>query len=210
MGKKDKKWAEKISAIKEHFDAILDAISHDQVYVYCYLQHKIEQIINEENGNIQKFPVFKYLFACFYKIKGYSKSNTFIETFYRRFSNREIQQTIQNAKSLDDLSTFIEKNLKFGKRHNYVYLSKMIHTLNQDFVLIDNIVREFLNLGKFDNENYIDIYKEVQEFYEYIINNDLLSEELALFEEKFTNGYISNLNDIKKLDFLFWSAGKIL
>ena len=55
-------------------------------------------------------------------------------------------------------------------------------------------------------DKYLDQFETISNGYNEIQEKGLLSETLELFNKKFKN---NNLFELKKIDFIFWSAGKI-
>ena len=55
-------------------------------------------------------------------------------------------------------------------------------------------------------DKYLNQFDEISNGYNEIQKKGLLRETLELFDKKFMN---NNLFELKKIDFIFWSAGKI-
>ncbi|MBA7529850.1 hypothetical protein ES705_22049 [subsurface metagenome] len=88
----------------------------------------------------------------------------------------------------------------------------MIHTINNKYPIYDSYVINALELKppyQSDEikrrEHYINNFHKIAEIYTYIIENKSLRDIINEFSSQRD---ISYLNDIKILDFLFWSAGK--
>jgi hypothetical protein len=62
--------------------------------------------------------------------------------------------------------------------------------------------------GEFEDKLkiYSDRYQNIEDSYMQILSDQLLPGAFSAFDEKFPQ---HNLSDVKRLDFIFWAAGKL-
>ena len=98
-------------------------------------------------------------------------------------------------------------------KYHYSFASKLAHTLDENFPIWDSMIRKvfgYVNPKGNDPEklgdDFRDLIENIQSAYQQIIKEDLLIECLTRFDEKFKD---NNISTLKKIDFIFWSAGKL-
>ena len=102
-----------------------------------------------------------------------------------------------------------------GKSVQPSFVSKLLHTLNDNEPIYDSCVRTFLGIGNPKGnttearmESAVYIYeKEIKDgFYENDKYIELRKMMLKIFDKKYSVGV--DVSDVKKLDFVIWAMGK--
>jgi hypothetical protein len=106
------------------------------------------------------------------------------------------------------------KRIKGDNSLQFSFTTKLMHTVNNAYPIYDSEASRVFNFTRPDEKdyekrlkNYVMQYNEISKTYKAILSNNLLDSTLKLFDETFKN---NNLPNVKKIDFVFWSGGKIL
>jgi len=87
-----------------------------------------------------------------------------------------------------------------------------MHPVSDDPIYDSEVAKIFSLSRPYQSEfeiklkKYLDQHETIQKGYEQIIEQNLLPKTIGLFDQVFKD---NKLSEIKKLDFIFWSAGKI-
>jgi hypothetical protein len=89
----------------------------------------------------------------------------------------------------------------------------MFNTINDSMSIYDSEVARMFSMSrpyqsefKIKLDRYLHQLDKIQTTYEQIIEQNLLPKTSGLFDQEFKD---NKLSEMKKLDFIFWSAGKI-
>ncbi len=107
-------------------------------------------------------------------------------------------------------------NRKGQKSLRFSFVTKLSNRINSRFPIYDSKVakvynfRELCNYKTFDQRlnEYLGLYNCLSESHQAIIKEQLLKYVFEGFHSKFKSN--SKIPDIKALDFIMWSAGKLL
>ncbi len=108
-----------------------------------------------------------------------------------------------------------ENSTKEHKRHQFSFITKLLHTLNRNFPIYDSHVRQVLDLEDVYTISGIDnkIKKSI-EIMKGVINRYSELEEIEDVKQLFTNfdnkfPLAKDFTNTKKLDYMLWVLGKI-
>lgn len=197
-----------INLINKYRDKIIEQISQEDIEIYNFIQEEYKRLGSILKENL----IFKYVFKKYYLSSSarFFRDNSY-KTYFSSFSKL-------NIKNEDNINEIIKKTLLslFPMRGNleYSYASKMIHTVNPKYPIYDSYVKKTLRMkditGKNNDKkikNIIENYIQISDLFDDIIKHNYLEKTINKFK-KMRN--ISKLNIVKILDFLFWSAGKLI
>lgn len=199
-----------IASIKTNSERIVEQITQEDIDIYCIIQ---EQFKNSR-GNIVANTIFKYLFKNYYFRRNlYYYSNEFFKNYFSKFSEQTLQERIIKSENINEIiKEILEALYKKNDKLNFSYTTKMIHTINPEYPIYDSNVVNALKLKSYykkDKEKRIDQYlknyNEIHNIYNQIILKGDLNEIIDEFSK---TRDISKLNNIKILDYIFWSVGK--
>lgn len=199
-----------IKNLKTRSSIIIEDISQDFINIYNFIQDQYRI----SHGDIKNNSLFKFAFRRYYFQRNewfYKKE--FYENYFSLFSDKGMQSAIKSGKNVTEIiERIIEKLYVFKRRIELSYITKMIHTINNEYPIYDSNVVNALGIKKpletdfIQRKNhYIKIFGRICEIYDYIIRNELLNDLISKFS---LHRDISKLKNIKILDFIFWSAGK--
>lgn len=193
------KWIEKNS------DIIISNLKQESVDVYQFLKH---QYINTD---ITQNLLFQFVYKNFYRIENAGLSSEFKSVYFnlmeenRNKKNQDIGEIIKRLYSIP--------NLRGLNTFQFSFATKMLNTIDENYPIYDSEVArvfEFKNPTTKELESRIKIsvekIDEIKYSYSCILENELIINTLRLFDQKFLD---NSLSDIKKIDFIFWSAGKL-
>lgn len=206
MGEKE---IEKImNLIEKNQDKIIEQISQEDIDIYCFIQEEYKRLGSDLENNL----IFRYIFKKYYLSSSarFFKDNSY-KTFFSTFSKLNINNE-------DNINGIIEKTLlsllPMRRNLEYSYTSKMIHTINSKYPIYDSFVKLALRMKDITGKNndtkikkIIENYTQISDLYDDIIKHNYLEKIINKFKKMRD---ISKLNIVKILDFLFWSAGKLI
>jgi len=193
--------------IKEIFkkqDIILSKIERESIDVYLYLKKEFEK------GDVKNNLVFQFVFRSFYRLDNAGLSNKLKENFFELLVNKE-----------SDLEKILEELYKIPNRkdQNTIQISfatKLLHTLDNDKPIIDAEVSQVFpkikaKTGGSKEEKIkfcLKIYEELKNIFLNLLQDEEIRKIISKFRFKF-NVNRENISDIKVLDFIIWSLGKL-
>jgi len=196
-----------INIIDNNAKAIVDNISHESIDVYNFLKTQFE------NTNVTENHLFQFVYRSFYRLDNAGLTTQFkIEYFnllheYRQLDNFDFSIILQRL--------FAITNHQGQNTFQFSFVTKMQNTIRNDRPIYDSEVAEVFsfrrprqNLAFDDKLNvFLEQLSIIDDTYRALIQYQNLNIIIALFNNKFLN---HNLQTIKILDFIFWSAGKVI
>lgn len=194
-----------IEFIENNSTEIIENIDIESVEVYNFLKSQFE--ISNVNENY----LFQFVFRSFYRLDNAGLTPKFKIEFFRILEEIRNQKTFNFEEILKQLYNF--PNRKGQNTLQFSFVTKMLNTIDNKMPIYDSEVAKMFNVSRpyyneFDKklEVYLNQLNLIQESYEKIIKENLLPIVNEKFNQKFKN---HNLEEMKRLDFIFWSSGKI-
>jgi hypothetical protein len=196
-----------INLIDDKTETIIDNISNESIDVFNFLKKQFEIT------NVTKNYLFQFLFRSFYRLDNAGLTTQFKTEYFNILEEYRQQDNFDFAIVLQRL--FDIKNHRGQNTFQFSFVTKMQNTICNDKPIYDSEVAEvflFKRPGQnlyFDDKlnRFLEQLKIIDDTYGTLIRTQNLSDTIALFDLKFPD---HNLQAIKKLDFIFWSAGKVL
>jgi hypothetical protein len=200
--------AEICNYIKENEKLIISNLKYKDVKAYIYIFENVKKY------NVKESKEFQKNYKLFYKLNNAGLTNEIIDKYFEVMEKAKI-----NLVSVDEIvyELYKYKRRKGDYSVQFSFATKLINTVNNEYPIFDSKVKilfGFPNLyGKFHNcseilERYKIQHKYLNNVISDIINNKLLLTTLFEFDSKFE--YAKSISIVKKIDFLFWEAGKLL
>lgn len=197
-----------IDFIDTNLNSIIEQISQEEIDIYNSIQ---EQFLLKD-GNIENDSIFRYLFKKFYLS---SSARFFTEKSYNLYFSILSGLKITKLDNINDIIKYLLEKLKpMRNKLEYSYTSKILHTINPKFPIYDSYIRKVLNLKEIEGgsndqriNNFLNQYNKIIQIYREIIKNNLLETAIKKLGKKRD---ISRLSPVKAIDFLLWSAGKLI
>jgi hypothetical protein len=191
--------------IEKHSKEIIENIEQESIDVYHFI--KEEFVKSNANDNY----LFQFVFRSFYRIDNAGLTPEFKKEYFNILEQYRNNNQFDFDKVLSRLFAF--PNRKGQNTFQFSFVTKMSNTINDSMPIYDSEVAKMFSLSRpyqtefeIKLDKYLDQLDIIQKGYNQIIEQNLLPETIGLFDHKFVN---NNLSEMKKLDFIFWSAGKI-
>lgn len=157
--------------------------------------------------------LFEVVYFHFYRLTTPTITVEFIKKYFT-ILDEEKGKTVHNLTEIANQLVVEDSN---GNETLYFsFATKLLHTIDNDQPIYDSKVAKVFSLTRpnhkngFDNQ--IDIYKsqvdKIKNVYDKILddNDNLIKDVLERFDSKYKH---PNMSNIKKLDFLVWTLGKL-
>lgn len=185
-------------------DSIISKISYTDLAVYKFIQEQFE------SSDVSQNLIFQYVYCKYYTLDLQKVDELFIKGYF------ELMQSLKGSKNIDMESLLFKVygiETKREKKLHYSFTSKLAHTIDNNIPIWDSRIAKVFNLNLtsvkdngVNGDNFCSIIETLQYEYNKLISESMISSAISKFDSKFGELKIS---DIKKLDFLFWSLGKL-
>lgn len=194
------------SWIELHSEEIIREIKQESIDVYDFLKREFS------NSDVTKNYLFQFVYRSFYRLDNAGLTSKFKDEYF------QILEEYRNSKDLDFKKVlsrlWIYPNLKKNKNtFQFSFVTKMFNTINDSLPIYDSKVVSVFSLTKpyqvdfeIKLKKHLEQLEQIQESYKTISEYNLLPKTTQRFDQQFKG---HGLSDMKKLDFIFWSAGKI-
>ncbi|AXT59283.1 hypothetical protein D1816_02605 [Aquimarina sp. AD10] len=191
--------------IENHSSEIIGNLEQESIDVYNFLKTEFE------NSDILKNHLFQFVFRSFYRIDNAGLTPEFKCEYFKILEENRNEKKFDFNKILKRL--YYLPNRKGQNTFQFSFFTKLINTIDDTFPIYDSEVARMFNLSRpyqSDFDKKLNKYKEqfevITKGYAQILNSGLIPKTNLLFDLNFEN---HGLTEVKKLDFIFWSAGKI-
>jgi len=191
--------------IEGNAQQIINNIDAESIELYIKLKSEFEKPDVSENY------IFQTVFRAFYGLDNVGFNEDFKSKYFNLLKNYRNQDTFDVEKVFIDLH--IIKNFKDKDSIIFSFASKLMCTVDDSLPIYDKEVCDVFSFTEPVDDDFamvidilLDQYEGIQNLFKEIIDWNLLPITFRLFDEKF-NG--NNLSLTKKLDFIFWSLGKL-
>jgi hypothetical protein len=196
-----------IELLENDSQKIVNNISKESIDVYNFL------ITQYENSDVSANYLFQFVFRNFYRLDNAGLTSQFKTEYFNimqeyrqliEFDFTDILQRLFNIVNHQQQNTF-----------QFSFVTKMQNTIDNNKPIYDNEVAKVFRFNRprqganFQDklEFFLNQLMLISNTYSYIIVNHNLQNAIDLFDIRFQG---NNMRPIKKLDFIFWSAGKLI
>ena len=191
-----------ITKINKNQDKILSNLSQESIDQYCWIKKRFKK------GSILNDSEFQSKFKQFYIMNAAGLSNAQKRRFFELLYNKE-----------SDLKYILKELYKIPtlkKTHSiqFSFTTKLLHTINNNKPIFDRMVgrvvgRNVEGTSKEEKiQSCVNIYKFLEKFYSTLIKNNKIKKIISKFRIKFNANRLV-ISDIKVLDFIIWSCGRL-
>ena len=186
---------------------IIDNISYESVDVYNFLKSQFD------NSNVTENYLFQFVYRSFYRIDNAGLTNQFKTEYFKILQEYRQLEHFDFAIILHRLFNIV--NHKGQNTFQFSFVTKMQNTIYSNRPIYDNEVSKVFSFdrprqGSSFNDKlnlYLEQLSIIDTTYNSFLSNDSLLKIITSFDNKFPK---HNLGQIKKFDFIFWTAGKII
>lgn len=198
-----------LSSLIQNAQSIVEAVGQESVYVYLFL---CEEFVK---GPVTHNHVFQFVYRSFYRLDNAGLTPEFKSAYFdlleRSRCSPEVDLESLSRKLYDIPNRKGQQSLQFS------FVTKLANTISPHYPIYDSEVAKVLgfrapyNYKAFETRlaEYLTFYESLRELYKRIITDGILREPVRLFNEKYAP-VSSRVPEVKVLDFIFWSAGKLL
>lgn len=190
--------------IESNITSILAHLDAESIAVYTFIQERFQTI------TVTQDLVFQFIFRSFYRLDNAGLTPIFKTKYFELLEEYRYNFDLDFEVVLRRLSTI--KNRKGQDNIQFSFVTKMFSTIYPHRPVYDGEVASMFSyqtipIGSIEKkiETYLHRYEHILSCYQAILKGNLLPKTNAAFDQKFPE---HNLSDIKKLDFIFWAAGK--
>ena len=207
-----------IEKINNNAYQIISNLDKESISVYEFLQNRFDNSITHSDN------FFQFVFRSFYRLDNAGLSKQFKEVYFsllEKYKNGKyssdncfvIKDIVHELAKYPTLKQ--EKVLSSKGSLQFSFATKLLNIISPAAPIYDSEVRlmfgfrDCSNIVDFENrlDRLCEYYKVIQKIYETALKYNSLGPTLIEFDYQFKD--YSNIPSIKKLDFIFWSAGKL-
>jgi hypothetical protein len=182
---------------------VIDKLTERDIQFYQFIKDEFAAT------NVSTNEVFQFIYSSFYTLDNIKLTAEFKKEYFN------IMESVRFSNNLDleyILLKLHEIPIRGVCKYHFSFTSKLIHTIDSSFPIWDSEILRMFQMkrpsGKSSNQILSEFKKQIdliKSVYIDILKNNLLSETIELFDFKFKN---NNIPMLKKIDFIFWAAGK--
>ena len=150
---------------------------------YCFIMEMFEDDLNDD--------FFQKKYKNFYGMNRARLSPEFLEKYFEFMFKNKNNNDIEFLEVYEYINTL-------NNQRNPSFSSKLLHTINNEMPIYDRNVLRNLNIHE---QNPIEGYKKICEWYNTFKDTDQASQWVEEFDKVFPNIIISKT---KKIDFILW------
>jgi hypothetical protein len=197
-----------LSVIERNADSIVGEIGREAVDVYAFLADEFAR------GSVVGNYVFQFMYRSFYRLDNAGLTPEFKSRYFALLEESRNLREIDLRKLVEELHAIL--NRKGQQSLQFSFVTKLANMANRLYPIYDGEVAKAFGFRAPDNpgtldvrlEKYMSFYAILRDIYSEILNRNLLQELRQTFRQVYA-APPERIPDIKVLDFIFWSAGKL-
>ena len=201
-----KKNIEEISEwINEYSIEIIENIEQESIDVFNFLK------ADYSKSDVTKNYLFQFVYRSFLRLDNAGLTSEFKTKYIELLEKNRNEKQLDFEKILKILYDF--PNRKGQNTFQFSFTTKMFNMINNLMPIYDSEVAKMFGFSRPYNtefekklDKYLKQFDVISKGYNEIRKKRLLTRTIELFDKTFKN---NNLSEMKKIDFIFWSAGKI-
>lgn len=195
-----------LSEIEVSAERIVDLIGRESVDVYVFLSEMFGV------GSIIENYVFQFVYRSFYGLDNAGLTSEFKSKYF---------DLLEEARGVlePDLPSIARTLYPIPHSRGYrslqfSFITKLAHTVNHQLPIYDGKIAALFGFeapsGELEDclRKYMSFYEKLRRLYTVIVSQNLLPKSCALFADVYSPSS-SRVSDVKALDFILWSSGKL-
>ena len=185
--------------ILNHQSEILEQLDDEMLRSYQWLQE------NLHCRNVAVDQEYRKRFGKYYVMRFVSQE--YREKFFHFFEDHKNDKALSFAETAKTLYAVENK-------HQFSFISKMLHTINPSHPIYDSFVEQVLNLGHFSTKPIdqriakdVQIINRLTSVYQELRASGRLNDIMTELDKR-TPGFQMSVE--KKMDFILWALGKVM
>lgn len=194
--------------LERNAQTIVDAIPATSIPVYLFLTDRLA-----DTGDVSKDYVYQFVFRSFYGMDNAGLTDDFKTEFFSILQGRRNRRP-RIARLCLRLHGY--HNRKDKKTIQFSFVTKLAHTVAPRFPPYDSEVAHLFRFRYPSDPDprqkiarYLKDYRLLRHEYRRIVRLNLLPKCLAAFQKRY-GAFAGRISMVKQLDFICWSAGRLL
>ncbi|WP_118976799.1 hypothetical protein [Taibaiella koreensis] len=191
--------------LEESAHTIIENIQEESLAVYCFLRNQFEATDVVSNY------LFQFLYRSFFRLDNAGLTREMKAEYFRILADFKTNQNFDLVKAVKHLWSF--PALSGKNTLQFSFCTKMANMLDEQHPIYDDKVVSVFGLKQpyatldFNEklQTYLAQLSIIRDGYKSIVDKELLPKLLESFDNRFDSYPVTTF---KKLDFIFWSAGK--
>jgi len=194
--------------IDTHRVRVIENLDPESIDVYVFLSKRFDIC------DVSKDLLFQSRFRSFYRLDSAGLTKEWKTEYFN------VLQALRGRDSADlrtlAFNFYLIPRIKGDNSLQFSFVTKLAHTLNASSPIYDKEIASAFAFswpiyGLLDNrmDRLLKFHEWLKSAYSSIIADGLMSNTMHAFHAKFPDK-VSSLADVKILDFIFWSAGKLI
>lgn len=197
-----------MTAVEANRVQVIDALDAESPAVYAFLMNRFA------HSDVSQDPIFQFVFRSFYRLDLGGLTRDFKSEYFATLQRLRGASTVDLAELAARFHAF--PTLRGSNALQWSFLSKLAHTIDPSSPIFDAEVATLFAFRRPASgsiaerlDTYTEFHRKLCSTYRTIIENGLVRQTIQLFRTRFPM-YASAVGETKTLDFIFWSAGKLL
>jgi hypothetical protein len=187
---------------------VVRAIGREAVDVYGFLSDQFAR------GPVVENYVFQFMYRSFYRLDSAGLTPEFKSKYFVMLEESRNLPEVDLRRLVKELYPI--PNLKGQQSLQFSFVTKLVNTVNRQYPIYDSEVGKVFGFRTPNNhkafevrlEEYMTFYAKLRDIYAEILAKNLLEAPRRLFRQIYA-APPERIPEIKVLDFIFWSAGKL-
>lgn len=191
--------------VEQNAQELINNIDEESIELYSIIKKEYE------NSDVSVNDKFQRAYRKFHGMDHVGFNEDFINKYFKLIEKYRNQTVLDSEKVFIDLDRI--KNFEDNDALLFSFATKLMCTIDDSIPIYDKEVCDIFSFTEpmdVDFAMVIDILMDQQEIlqahFNEIIESNLLPVTIRMFDEKFSD---TNFSMVKKLDFIFWSFGKL-
>lgn len=192
--------------------AIIANIEAESLDVYLFLKQEYDR------SDIRENRVFQFLFRSFYRLDSAGLTPDFKQAFFKALEEKRGQKEVDLAELVRRF--YLIRNRRKQKSLQFSFTTKLANMINENYPIYDAEVARIFHFSaplsapqndkNFEDRltKYLTFYESMKKCYAELLNNQILIPVLSEFKKHYPQ-QTDKIPFFKKVDFIFWSAGKL-
>jgi hypothetical protein len=185
---------------------IIDNLAYESIEVHKYIMQRFR------TTNVVEDLPFQFLYRSFYRLDNAGLTAEFKAAYFKILEEERSGIAPDIKALLVKLRCFLNKRNQ--ENVQFSFATKLANTINTSYPIYDSEVASVFGYSRPPEKvfhlkvaKYLIQFEHIREAYETILHEELLAPAIELFDAKFND---HKLSEMKRLDFIFWSTGKLM
>jgi hypothetical protein len=197
-----------LGSIEASRGLVIDTLDPESPEIYVFLMDRFA------HTDVSSDLVFQFVFRSFYRLDSAGLTKAFKYEYFAALQRLRASSTIDIETVATHFHAF--PRLKGDNTLQFSFVTKLAHTIDPSAPIFDNEVAQVFGFrrpasGTFTERlhGHLEFHTWLRSTYQTVIAKGLLARTIDLFRQQFAR-QARVIGETKTLDFIFWSAGKLI